>query len=351
MRTLAESVKQTVEAPFLIHGRDVFLKASVGVAWHPVHGRTARAVFRSAEAALHRSMRSIESPITYYHREMRYRARHRFTLEAELRMALADGRIRAWYQPQQSVKTGELVGVEALARWEREDGSVIPPSEFIPISEETGLSDAIFESMLNSVCEDIVGWRDEVERPFPVSVNLSAQQLRGTDLVRLVRQALERANIDRSLLCLELTETVLLEDLSVAEPALRDLSAYGVGIHIDDFGTGYSSLSYLAQLPVQALKIDRSFISQVADSDSTRRVVQAIVALGKALNLGVVAEGVETDRQFAHVRRLGCDVVQGYFIAKPMPGSHLMRWCQGYESTESFNCGTNVIHIDRGGSS
>ncbi|MEO1204010.1 MAG: diguanylate cyclase [Pseudomonadota bacterium] len=147
-RRLAEAVKNTVEAPFLIHGRDLFLKCSVGVAWHPVHGRTARAVFRCAEAALHRSMRSIESPITYYHREMRYRARHRFALEAELRMALAGGRIRAWYQPQQSIATGELVGVEALARWEREDGTIIPPSEFIPISEEMGMADAIFESIL-----------------------------------------------------------------------------------------------------------------------------------------------------------------------------------------------------------
>ena len=350
VRALAESVKRTVEAPFLIHGRDVFLKASVGVAWHPVHGRTARAVFRSAEAALHRSMRSIDSPITYYHREMRYRARHRFALEAELRMALAGGRIRAWYQPQQCVKTGGLVGVEALARWEREDGSVVPPSDFIPISEEMGMAEAIFESMLKSVCDDIVSWRDHVDKPFPVSINVSAQQLRGSDIVRQVRQALEQANIDRHLLRLELTETVLLEDLSVAEPTLRDLSAYGIGIHIDDFGTGYSSLSYLAQLPVQALKIDRSFISQVTESDSTRRVVQAIVALGKALNLGVVAEGIETDLQFAHVRRLGCDVVQGYFIAKPMRGSHLIRWCQGYESTESFNSGANVIHIDRGAS-
>jgi diguanylate cyclase (GGDEF)-like protein len=347
IRELAETVKKTVEAPFLIHGRDLFLKASVGVAWHPVHGRTARAVFRCAEAALHRSMRSIDSPITYYHREMRYRARHRFALEAELRMALDNGRIRAWYQPQQSIQTGELVGVEALARWEREDGTVVPPSQFIPVSEEMGMADAIFEAMLKSVCKDMALWRGEMPWNVPVSINVSGQQLRSNALVRQVRQALEAAKIDRGLICLELTETVLLEDLSVAEPTLRELSAHGVGIHIDDFGTGYSSLSYLAQLPVQALKIDRSFVSQVAESETTRRVVQAVVALGKALNLDVVAEGVETDAQFAQVRRLGCDSVQGYFVAKPMPAKRIVGWCQGYESTASLNCGHKVVNIDR----
>ena len=346
-RELAQRVKQTVEAPFLIHGRDLFLKASVGAAWHPTHGRTARAVFRCAEAALHRSMRSIDSPVTYYHREMRYRARHRFALEAELRMAIDNGRIRAWYQPQQSIATGELVGVEALARWEREDGSIISPGEFIPVAEEMGMADGIFECMLSSVCSDIVALRGEMDWQVPVSVNLSAHQLRSHGLVRQIRRALEGAEIERGLICLELTETVLLEDLSVAEPVLRDLSAYGVGIHIDDFGTGYSSLSYLAQLPVQVLKIDRTFISQVADSESTRRVVQAVVALGKALKLEVVAEGVETDRQFADVRRLGCDIVQGYFVAKPMPAMQLLRWCQGYESTESLKCGGNVVSIER----
>ena len=153
------------------------------------------------------------------------------------------------------------------------------------------------------------------------------------------------------MISLELTETVLLEDLSVAEPTLRELSAHGVGIHIDDFGTGYSSLSYLAQLPVQALKIDRSFVTPVAESETTRRVVQAVVALGKALNLEVIAEGVETDAQYAQVRRLGCDAVQGYFVAKPMPAQRLVGWCQGYESTASLNVGANkVVNIDRGAS-
>jgi len=139
---------------------------------------------------------------------------------------------------------------------------------------------------------------------------------------------------------------VLLEDLTIAQPMLHDLAAYGVGIHIDDFGTGYSSLSYLAQLPVQSLKIDQSFIAQLSDSNANTRVVEAIIALGKAMDLEVVAEGVETDQQYATVRRLGCDLVQGYFIARPMPAKQLREWCGGYEDTESIKHRSTVIGID-----
>jgi EAL domain-containing protein (putative c-di-GMP-specific phosphodiesterase class I) len=145
---------------------------------------------------------------------------------------------------------------------------------------------------------------------------------------------------------LELTETVLLEDLTIAQPMLDDLASYGVGIHIDDFGTGYSSLSYLAQLPVQTIKIDQTFIKQMSGPKANTRVIEAIIALGKAMELDVVAEGVETDQQYATVRRLGCDLVQGYFIARPMPSHELRKWCNGYEETQSLKHGSTVVGID-----
>jgi len=344
---LAEMVKQTVEEPFLINGRDLFLKVAVGVAWHPVHGRDAKSVFRSAEAALHRSMRSLDHAIIYYHSEMRFHARHRFDLEAELRGAIDDGQIIAHYQPQQCTSTGELGGLEALARWTRPDGSTVAPSDFVPLSEEMGISDVLFESIMRTVCRDVAMWRGQGGWDIPVSVNLSAHQLRNRDLVGLIKGILSSAKVDQKLINLELTETVLLEDLTIAQPALNDLASYGVGIHIDDFGTGYSSLSYLAQLPVQTLKIDQTFIGQLSDPDATTKVVEAIIALGKALGLEVVAEGVETDQQYAAVRRLGCDLVQGYFIAKPMPASQLREWVGGYEDTQSLKHGTAVVEIDK----
>lgn len=343
---LAEMVKQTVEEPFLINGRDLFLKVSVGVAWHPVHGRDAKSVFRCAEAALHRSMRSLHNTITYYHSEMRFLARHKFDLEAELRGAIDSGQITAYYQPQQSTASGEIAGVEALARWIRPDGSMVPPSDFVPLSEEMGISDVLFESIMRTVCRDVATWSANGGWDIPVSINLSAHQLRNRQLVSLIQTILESRSVDRSLINLELTETVLLEDLTIAQPLLDELARFGIGIHIDDFGTGYSSLSYLAQLPVQTLKIDQTFIAPLSESKTNSRVVEAIVGLGKAMSLDVVAEGVETDKQYAIVRRLGCDLVQGYFIAKPMSAAQLHAWCGGYEDTQSLKYGATVVGID-----
>jgi diguanylate cyclase (GGDEF)-like protein len=344
---LAKRVKKAVEEPFLIDGRDLFLKTAMGVSWHPVHGRSAQQVFQCAESALHRSMRSVNHAITYYHSEMRSRARHRFSLEGELRGAIEDGQITAFYQPQQSTKTGELAGVEALARWIRPDGSVVPPSEFVPLSEEMGISDMLFETIMRTVCTDVASWREDGDWDVPVSINLSAHQLHNQDLVALIKGILSASDIEQQLINLELTESVLLEDLTIAQPLLDDLSSYGVGIHIDDFGTGYSSLNYLARLPVQTIKIDRSFISALDDPGASTKVVEAIVALGKAMGLEVVAEGVETEQQYAFVRRLGCDFVQGYFVAKPMPAEQLIEWCAGYEDTQSLKHGSSVVDIEK----
>jgi EAL domain-containing protein (putative c-di-GMP-specific phosphodiesterase class I) len=202
--------------------------------------------------------------------------------------------------------------------------------------------------VLTDVCTEVAAWRELGEWDVPVSVNLSAHQLRNVDLVNLVKRILASKNVDRRLINLELTETALLEDLAMARPILNDLSALGVGIHIDDFGTGYSSLSYLAELPVQLLKIDRNFVNKLADSDSNMRVVQAIIALGKAMDLEIVAEGVETDQQYAIVRKLGCDLVQGFFIAKPMPAEQFKIWCDGHEDTRSLKHSSTVVGIDRG---
>ena len=349
IRELAELVKSTVDEPFLINGRDLFLKASIGVSWHPVHGLDAKSVFQCAEAALHRSMRSLNSSITYYHSEMRYRARYKFDLEAELRGAIENGHICAHYQPQQCTATGDLAGVEALARWTRPDGSTVPPSDFIPLSEEMGISDVLFETIMRTVCDDVAAWRDQVGWEIPVSVNLSAHQLRNRDLVSLIKGILESKHVDKKLINLELTESVLLEDLTVAQPLLDDLAAFGVGIHIDDFGTGYSSLSYLAKLPVQTLKIDQAFVAQLSDSEASNRVIEAIVGLGKAMKLEVVAEGVETDQQYAIVRRLGCDLVQGYFIAHPMPADQLLVWVEGHADTQSIKKKSFVVDLETQG--
>ena len=228
-------------------------------------------------------------------------------------------------------------GAEALARWQRPDGTILPPAEFIPLSEEMGISDVLFEAVLRRVCESVRRWRDECQWDIPVSVNLSSHQLRNHDLVGLIRAVLEETNVDQRLINLELTETVLLEDLTIARPVLHDLSRFGVGVHIDDFGTGYSSLSYLAELPVQTLKIDQSFIERLTESKTNERVVQAIVALGKAMQLQVIAEGIETEQQLLLVNGFGCDLAQGFFLGKPMAEPDFLAWCNAVaESTNKY---------------
>jgi diguanylate cyclase len=328
LQELVDFIRRTVVEPFVVNGRDLFLKASIGVAWHPEHGRDPKTVFRCAESALHRSMRRPDGSVTYYHSDMQFRARHQFNMEAELRQAMDNGEITTFFQPQVELKTRRLAGVEALARWVRPNGSIVNPSDFIPLSEEMGISDVLFESIMRRVCRMVQNWRREYGWDIPVSINLSAHQLRNQHLVQLVRSILDEFSIGQKLINLELTETALLEDLTVARPVLTDLAALGVGIHIDDFGTGYSSLSYLAELPAQTLKIDRTFVERLTDSANNERVVQAIVALGKAMNLEVIAEGVETAQQLELVTRFGCDLVQGFLIAKPMPEADFLEWCE-----------------------
>jgi diguanylate cyclase (GGDEF)-like protein len=335
MQKFVKTLKRTVERPFLINGRDLFLKASIGVARHPAHGPDAGSVFRCAEAALHRSMRRPEGGITYYHSEMRYRARHKFDMEAELRTAIDTGQITPYFQPQLSLKTGKVVGVEALARWTRPDGTVVAPNDFVPLSEEMGISDILFQSILTSVCGAVATWREGDEWDIPVSVNLSAHQLRNSKLVEMIKEILQTSDVEEKMINLELTETALLEDLTIAKPMLKDLSKYGVGIHIDDFGTGYSSLSYLAELPVQTLKIDQSFVARLTESETNARVVQAVIALGKAMGLEVIAEGVETEQQMDLVKTFGADLAQGFLIAKAMPDEEFRRWCKSVNCTDT----------------
>jgi len=335
LQEVVDIIRSCVEEPFIVKGRDIFLKASIGVAWHPVHGRDSKTVFRCAEAALHRSMRQPEGGIVYYQSEMQYRAKHKFAMEAELRQAIDAGEIITYFQPQLCLKSGQIAGVEALARWTRPDGTIVPPVDFVPLSEEMGISDVLFECIMQHVCDAVSRWKSRHDWEVPVSVNLSAHQLRNHRLVELIKSILQSHKIEQRLINLELTETVLLEDLTIARPALRDLSQYGVGIHIDDFGTGYCSLSYLAELPVQTIKIDQTFVERLGESTTNTRVVQAIIALGKAMDLVVIAEGVETEQQLKLIEQFGCDLAQGFFIARPMPEQEFLDYCHTVDQTAS----------------
>lgn len=333
IQEIVDRLQSGIEEPMLVNGREIFMKASMGIAWHPTHGRDAKTVFRCAEAALHRSMRRPDGRITLYRSEMQNLARHKLEMESELRQAIDNGEIVTWFQPQLSLNSGKIAGVEALARWKRPDGTIVNPADFVPLTEEMGISDLFFECVMRHVCRTVAKWNEDRDWDVPVSVNLSAHQLRNQDLVSLIKKILNHKKIEQKLINLELTETVLLEDLTIAKPVLADLSAYGVGLHIDDFGTGYSSLSYLAELPVQSLKIDQSFVERLTESATNARVVQSVIALGKAMDLEVIAEGVETEQQLMLVTKFGADLAQGYFIGRPMPEEEFIDWCHAVDQT------------------
>lgn len=311
---IEELFQQAIE----VAGRKVFLDCAIGIAKYPEHGDSPEEVFRCAEAALNRSKRHMLRQTVYYDRTMGDIAKRKFTLEQELRVAIESREIQPFFQPQCTLETGQWSGAEALARWIKPDGSVVSPADFVPLAEETGLSDALFQSMFDQVSEYVADWQCE-SWAIPVSINMSPQQLRNPELQRSINSVLAITGVTPHMLKFELTESSLMENLDRGVQVLSSFRDLGIGIQLDDFGTGYSSLQYLADLPVQALKIDCSFVWRMSEGENYARVIAAIVALGHALNLTVVAEGVETVEQLERLRNFQCDIVQGYLLSKPLP--------------------------------
>jgi EAL domain-containing protein (putative c-di-GMP-specific phosphodiesterase class I) len=257
---------------------------------------------------------------------MRARAVARLETEATLRSALEDGQLSLSYQPEVLLEDGRLIGAEALLRWRPGAGAadgreLTPPSEFIAVAEETGLIVPIGEWVLREACAHLAHWRAVSPEGAPdrVSINLSGRQLARTDLVEVVERALDAAGLPPSALCMEVTESVLMDDIDLAVGALKALKAHGVEIAIDDFGTGYSSLAHLRRFPVDMLKIDHSFVAGLGRNPEDAAIVRAVIALARTLDLTVVAEGVERPEQLEELRALGCERAQGNLFSSPLP--------------------------------
>jgi EAL domain-containing protein (putative c-di-GMP-specific phosphodiesterase class I) len=242
-------------------------------------------------------------------------------LHSNLRKAVKNGEFLLHYQPQVELGSGRIVGAEALVRWRRADEELVPPGRFIPLAEESGLIVQIGEWVLNEACRQAKAWIDEGMAPMPVAVNLSAQQFKRGDILETVARALDESGLPPALLELELTETILLQETGVVMETLHRLKKLGVQLSIDDFGTGYSSLAYLKKLAVDKLKIDQSFVRDLAHDADDAAIVKAVIQLGHAMQLTVIAEGVETADQRDFLRRYGCDQIQGYLLSHPLPAS------------------------------
>jgi EAL domain-containing protein (putative c-di-GMP-specific phosphodiesterase class I) len=298
---------------------------------YPDDGRDAAALMRRSLAALRRAREHGGGDYQFYSAEINVRALGHLMLENALRRAAENGELVLHYQPQVDVGTRAVVGFEALVRWRHPERGMIPPADFIPLAEETGLIVPVGEWVLRRACAQAREWLDEGLAPLPVAVNVSGRQFRRRDLPELVASVLDEAGLPPSSLRLELTESCVMEDAGFAAGVLRELKAQGVGISVDDFGTGYSSLSHLRRLPFDELKIDRSFVHAATDDEDDAAVVAAIVLLARTLRLQVVAEGVETEEQLGLLRSLGCGRAQGYLFGRPLPAEEVRRRLSGKE--------------------
>ena len=321
---VAGRVAAAIEVPLPLYGRETVITASIGIAYVEGGGR-AEDVLRDADVAMYRAKERGRSRIEVFDEAVRARLLERLETEHLLRRALDRGELRLHYQPIVRVGSGALVSFEALVRWEHPQRGLVAPDEFIPLAEDTGLIIPIGRWVLGEACAQLSAWRAASPslRDVQMSVNLSAKQFNNPDVVATVAEALELASLPPAALTLEITESVLMEEVEATAQTLRALKALGVGLSIDDFGTGYSSLSYLKRFPVDVLKIDRSFVDGLGTDAEDHAIVNAVVSLAHALGLNVVAEGVETTCQLQELRRLGCDSAQGYLLGRPEP-SHML---------------------------
>ncbi|HEY5799182.1 MAG TPA: EAL domain-containing protein [Burkholderiaceae bacterium] len=312
---VARKILVLLAAPFDIDGNQIYVSASVGVSLYPRDAGDAQTLMRSADTAMYHAKSNGKDTFEIFQPEMHLRAEKRMRMEANLRRALEHNELQLHYQPQIELASGRVVSVEALARWTC-NGQPISPAEFIPVAEESGLIVPLGRWVLRTACEQAAQWR-EAGMDVRMAVNLSARQTKDAGLMHEILSVLDETGLPANQLELEITEGILMENVNANLELMRSLQQAGIHLAIDDFGTGYSSMSYLKRFPVGQLKIDRSFVMGIPGEGAA--IATAIIAMAHSLHLTVVAEGVETADQLAFLREAGCDYVQGYYFARPMP--------------------------------
>jgi diguanylate cyclase (GGDEF)-like protein/PAS domain S-box-containing protein len=318
--SVAERVESELSSPFNLRGHEVFTTVSIGIAPSSIGYSRPDDILRDADTAMYRAKSLGKARHEVFDKTMHARAMNLLQLESDLRRATERQEFVLYYQPIISLKTGAICGAEALIRWQHPEHGIIPPAKFIPIAEETGLILQIGQWGIREACRQVKEWQSQfhADDPFYVSVNLSGKQFTQPDLLEQITGALQDTGLDATGLRLEITESVVMENIESATLMLNQLRDLGVESSIDDFGTGYSSLSYLHRFPSSTLKVDRSFISGMCDQRENLEIIRTIIMLAQNLGMAIVAEGVETKEQMAQLHALGCEYVQGYYLCKPM---------------------------------
>jgi len=316
---------------YQIDDRKLTISASIGIAIYPEHGESAEILSQNADTALHAVKFQGRNNFKVYDATLSRTAEHRMLLELHLRQALNKDELSLHYQPQINISSGEVVGAEALLRWNSTSLGQISPAEFIPLAEDIGLIVPIGNWVLQTACEQLASWHKQGTNLKRMSVNISVRQFSQEDFVSQVSAAVKQSNINPCDMELEITESLLAVDVSEAIRKLEQLKDLGVAISVDDFGTGYSSLSYLKKYPIDRLKIDQSFVRDIDHDMHDVAITKSIISLASGLSLGVIAEGVETEEHLAKLTELGCEEAQGYLIGRPIPHDHFVDWLQDYE--------------------
>ncbi len=318
---LSDLVHGAMEAPFQVRDQEVFLSVSIGIASNPNGREKPSDVMRNADLAMHRAKAAGKSRTEVYRQDLHVKASSLLRLENDLRRAVDRQELTLYYQPIVCMRTGNLVGFEALARWFHRERGIIPPNEFIPISEATGIVGGLGRWALQAACRQLADWHERYPKfaELTVAVNISGVHFMRDDLFRDTKQALDHSGLDGKNLKLELTESAIMENPDLTAQVLSEVKTLDVDLALDDFGTGYSSLSYLNRFPIDVLKIDHSFVRGMDSNSENAKIVNVIAMLAKTLGLDLVAEGVETPRQAAVIQSLGCDFAQGYLFSRPLP--------------------------------
>jgi EAL domain-containing protein (putative c-di-GMP-specific phosphodiesterase class I) len=320
-RDIVQRVMESVARPVMLGTKEFFVTCSIGVAVFPSEGTSADSLIEHADIAMYRAKKLGRNNFQFYTPAMNEESLERVRIETALRNALERDEFVLHYQPQVDLASGEIVGMEALIRWEHPELGTVPPVRFISVAEETGLIVQIGAWVMRTAAAQNKAWQDAGLGRLRVAVNLSARQFGDPDLIAGIEAVLADTALDPACLEIELTESLFMSEASAAVELLHRMKALGVNLSIDDFGTGYSSLSYLSRFPIDVLKIDRSFVADITHDANDAAIVSSIIALAHNLKLSVIAEGVETVEQLDYLRSQGCDEMQGYFFSRPLPAA------------------------------
>jgi len=338
--------------PFILGNHSLSSTFSIGIALYPDDGEDFDSLLQKADTAMYHAKESGRNNHRFFTAQMNLQVVEHMTLQTQLRLAIENREFVLHYQPQMDLSDGKIYGVEALIRWNSPENGLVEPGKFIEVAEDSGLIVPIGAWVLNEACRQARAWQDAGLSPFVIAVNLSAVQFKRLDLVATVINALVLSDLDAQWLELELTESILIQDAEATLDSVRRLKALGVKLSVDDFGTGYSSLTYLKRFAVDKLKIDQSFVRDLASDPDDAAIVRAIIQMARSLKLKTIAEGVESEQLIGLLQAFQCDEIQGYWFARPMPADELETFVRNHQLNKPRQSGTypyqSAVHDQHG---